>query len=85
MLIDIRGLSKLELLKRLVLYSQTNFTRYIFNEEQAKVVLARGYIDYFAGRAIKCDLTQDKVDPALYNRDAGEGVFEKIVQQMREE
>lgn len=34
-----------------------------------------GYIDYFQGRAIKLDLSKDKVDARLYDRDAGKGAF----------
>jgi len=83
MSLDISGLPKLILLKRLILYSPPNL--FIFDEDNAKAALERGYIDYLGGRAIKCDLTKDKIDPYLYNRDAGKGAFEKIVQEMRDE
>jgi len=40
-------------------------------------------IDYFNGRCIKCDQSGDEVDPWLYDRDAGAGVFQKIVDGLR--
>jgi len=41
------------------------------------------YIDYFNGRPIKTDLSKDTVDTWLYNRDAGKGKFEAIVEMLR--
>lgn len=42
------------------------------------------YIDYLAGRAIKTDFSDlQHVNTALYNRDAGAGVFEAIVDYLR--
>jgi hypothetical protein len=40
-------------------------------------------IDYFCGSAIKCDLSGDEVDPFLYDRDAGKGAFQEVVDSMR--
>jgi hypothetical protein len=40
-------------------------------------------IDYFCGVAIKCDLSGDEVDPFLYDRDAGKGKFQEVVDFMR--
>jgi len=41
-------------------------------------------IDYLNGRAIKTNLSDPtKVSTQLYNRDAGEGAFERIVAQLR--
>jgi len=42
-----------------------------------------GYIDYFCGKAIKTDLSEDKVDPYLYDRDAGAGAFARAVASVR--
>jgi hypothetical protein len=39
--------------------------------------------DYYLGRAIKTRLRDDLVYPKSYNRDAGEGAFEAVVQQLR--
>ena len=42
------------------------------------------YIDYLNGRCIKTDFSDlTKVSTRMYNRDAGEGAFEKIVNQLR--
>lgn len=43
----------------------------------------QGYIDYFGGRAIKTDLSDEKVCPRLYDRDAGEGKFAEIVKGLK--
>jgi hypothetical protein len=40
------------------------------------------YFDYLFGRVMKVDLSQDKVDPWLYNRDNGEHAFEKAIQHL---
>ena len=43
------------------------------------------HIDYFCGRAIKTDLSKDSVDPYLYDRDAGQGTFQKVVDSILSE
>jgi hypothetical protein len=55
-----------------------------FNNEEAKKAV-KGYIDYFCGRCIKSDLSGDTADTSLYNRDAGSGAFEKIVEEMQKD
>lgn len=40
-----------------------------FNNELARIAVTKGYIDYFCGRAIKCDLSKDTVNTRLYDRD----------------
>jgi len=43
----------------------------------------RGYIDYIAGRCIKIDFSDlTKIDPRLYDRDAGEGAFKRIISEL---
>jgi hypothetical protein len=50
-----------------------------------KAMGKRKYIDYLNGRCIKTNFSDlTKVGSRLYNRDAGENAFEKIVQQIRE-
>lgn len=44
---------------------------------------ARQDFDYYCGRAIKTDLRKDLVHTGMYNRDAGAGVFERIVEDLR--
>jgi hypothetical protein len=48
-----------------------------FDESLATSAVGK-YIDYFCGRCIKCDLSKDFVDPAMYDRDAGDGAFAQI-------
>ena len=43
-----------------------------------------GRIDYIAGRCIKTDFSDLKhVNTRLYDRDAGEGTFERIIAKLR--
>ena len=53
-----------------------------FDWKQARQAV-ESRIDYFCGRGIKCDLSGDDVDPWLYDRDAGKGAFQKIVESLR--
>jgi len=41
------------------------------DKAEAEKAVARGYIDYFSGRAIKCNLNGSHADFRLYDRDAG--------------
>lgn len=41
------------------------------------------WIDYFAGRCIKTDLSGDKAEPWGYDRDWGDGAFQRIVTELR--
>ena len=42
------------------------------------------YFDYHCGKPMKLDLRDlSSVSTRLYNRDAGDGVFEKIVKELR--
>ena len=44
-----------------------------------------GYADYVCGRAIKTDVyTNDIVNPWLYDRDAGDGAFQEVVNALRD-
>lgn len=57
-------------------------THIIFDIDKASSAVL-GYIDYFQGRCIKSDLSGNEVDPFLYDRDAGEGAFKRIVDELR--
>lgn len=86
MSVDIKGLDKVDLLR--ALYADVFKSPWAwvqtdgFNDDLAKEAVKR-YIDYFQGRAIKCDLSEDTVDPRLYDRDAGVGQFQKVVDCLR--
>ena len=53
-----------------------------WNEASAKVAVTK-YIDYFQGRCIKADLSKDVVTHQLYERDWGQGKFEKSVNSLK--
>lgn len=54
------------------------------NDEIDRTFHSGKYIDYLAGRCIKTDFGDTtQVNTRLYNRDAGEGAFEKIVASLR--
>ena len=86
--IDISDIDKVELLRHLwreqapaTFYTDNSLTP-PFDENEARYAI-RGYIDYFCGRCIKSNLTRDRVNPALYDQDAGEGKFAEIVTNLR--
>lgn len=41
------------------------------------------YFDYLNGRVIKCDISGDKFDPRMYDRDCGEGAAEAAIAKIR--
>ena len=88
-MVDIAGLDKVALLERLWqhmqpagFFAEASLHAPTFDKNKAKVA-TRGYIDYFCGRCIKCDLSGDEADAYLYDRDTGAGTFAAIVQDMR--
>ena len=88
MSVDISGLDKCELLYCLwkntitaSFFSSTGVTPPEFDKTQLKAV--NSYIDYYSGRPIKCDISQNTASSSGYNRDAGAGKFEKVVADMR--
>ena len=88
--ININGLDKVELLKKLwTNMKPASFFSYHptvsvpgFDESSARCAVKK-YIDYFQGRAIKMDLSVDSIDPYLYDRDAGTGTFQRVVDSMK--
>lgn len=88
MSVNIKGLNKVDLLRELYYDAFESPWACVqkdgFNDDMAREAV-KGYIDYFQGRAIKCDLSKDTVDPRLYDRDAGAGQFQKVVDCLRNE
>ena len=41
------------------------------------------YIDYYMGRVIKANLSGDTVDPWGYDRDNGQGAFQRVVNSLQ--
>jgi len=90
--IDISGLDKAKLLYLLYFNAKSfamtanipaGFAEIFDGRTLEKEAIKRGYIDYFNGRPIKTDLSNDTVNPYLYDRDAGQGMFAKVVFEMR--
>ena len=90
--VDISGIDKHQLLQALwtrskpaTFFGQSGRVPPDFNLTVAKSQLSNdGYADYICGRAIKTNIYQeDIVDPYLYDRDAGEGAFQEVVDSLR--
>lgn len=85
---DISGVDKVKLLRELWTRQQvaTFFTSGfgqmlpipVFDENLAFKAVTQ-YIDYFQGRAIKADLSEDTVSIDAYERDAGRGKFAEAI------
>jgi len=88
MSVSIKGLEKVKLLKALwdhakqaAFFTFSGRTSPVFDEDSAKEEV-KTYIDYFCGRCIKTDLRSDIADPSSYDRDWGEGLFQKIAKSL---
>ena len=89
-MINIENVDKVELLKKLhenqisaSFFSMNNIPAPMFDYSNAKECISNGYIDYYCGRAIKTDLSKNDIDPHFYDRDAGIGTFQKIVDNLK--
>lgn len=90
--VNIKGVSKATLLQHLwnaaspaVFFAMRSVTPPAFDSPTADAAIAAGFIDYFCGRAIKCDLAGDTADPREYNEEHGAGKFEWVLHAMRHE
>ena len=90
--IDISGINREELLCALweraspaSYFQATGSEPPTFSFAVAKQQLRHdGYADYVCGRAIKTNIfSGDQVDPLLYDRDAGAGAFQEVVDSLR--
>lgn len=90
--VDVSGIDKVHLLRALWANSQVAAWCQVhdvyedFDECAAKKQFAEsdGSFGYFCGRVIKCNLTGDSVNPWGYDRDNGQGAFQKVVTEIRE-
>ena len=93
--VDISGIPKLHLLRALW-ETQTSYRQLLYLEEPEEkeevfdissgesIVEKAGYIDYFDGRAIKCDFSAHFVDSSDYNAHVGiKGAFERVVCELK--
>ena len=86
MFIDISGVDRVLLLR--LLWEQSITSRFYigplrFNKDSAVKAIAAGYIDYFCGRRINVDLSQDIIDTTRYDRFLGDGSFADAYTQAR--
>ena len=89
--IDLSGLNRADVLA--VLYNSSKpqgmgFLQYDpapMTREQAQEILDRNHtsFDYLKGRVMKIDLSRNKLDTRLYNRDNGEGTAERAISSLR--
>ena len=89
--IDITGIDKVDLL--IGLYHGTHplgmgiiHNDPGFGSDEAEAALAAepsGRLDYVAGRPIKANISGDSFDPWLYDRDAGEGAAQRVVDGLK--
>ena len=90
MSVNISGLNRDLLLEALWNASQpASFFRFSgltspsFDINEAKSALNRGYADYVCGRVIKTDIySSDTADPSMYDRDNGQGAFQRVVDRL---
>ena len=91
--IDITGLDKVKLLT-VLWHSAKSFAMTpgsvagfaeMLSKDKAEDILNQnnGYVDYFKGRPIKIDFSQNKINPRMYDRDAGEGKCAEVVMKLR--
>lgn len=91
--VDVSGIDKILLLHYLwadaplAPFCRDNEMWFLFDKEAAKEVFAKfdGNFDYFCGRAIKSHLKGDTVCPQRYDRYHGQGAFQMVVTELRED
>jgi hypothetical protein len=88
MSISIKGIDKVKLLHALwkgarpaAFFVLSGRLSPSFDEGAAKDAI-RGTIDYYCGRCIKTDLSDDTVNPTSYDAEWGAGSFQKIVKNL---
>lgn len=86
-MIDISKMSKASVLASLYNASKPlglgvlHYQSEIMSDEEAQEILDDGqtYFDYLNGRVMKVDLSEDQLDPRLYDRDNGQGAAERAI------
>ena len=88
--IDITNLNKVDLLRFIWNASREAPTfgarRFVlqFNDTLAAELIG-GYIDYFQGRTLGVDISEDAVDPFNYDHRYGQGALARIVDVVRQQ
>jgi hypothetical protein len=88
--IDIKGLPKEKVLAALYNASRPqgmgfiHFTPEPMSEKEAADLLTRQtYFDYLRGRVMKVELSDNTIDPYLYDRDLGNGAAARAIDTIR--
>lgn len=89
---DITGMNKAEILASLYNRSKTqgmgvlHYQEGDMTVEEAQEMLDQGqtYFDYVKGRVMKIELSGDELETDLFNRDNGDGVCERIIEQLKQ-
>ena len=88
-MINIKGINKAEVLKRLYDNSQPLGMGFLQAEagnmsiEEAESIIRNNKdFDYLKGRVMKVDLSSDEFDPWLYDRDNGQGAAKKALSDL---
>ena len=89
--VDITGIDKPELLVALYHGTHPVGMGFIHNNpefglddaEAAITAESSGRLDYVSGRPIKANISGDSFDPSLYDREAGEGAAQRVVDSLR--
>jgi hypothetical protein len=93
-MVDVTGIDRKELLEALwnnaqpaAFYILQNIDPPPFKLESAMKTTHGTYVDYACGRCIKADVfrKEDVIDPRLYDRDHGEGAFQRVVDSLKSE
>ena len=90
-MVDIKGLDKAVVLVALFNGSRQQGMGFLDDRgsknltlEKARELISFGcYFDYLYGRVMKIDLSKDKLDPWLYDRDNGDGAAQEIINKLR--
>lgn len=89
-MIDLKNLDKAKVL--MALYNNAkvqgmgflHYTPTPMTKDEAKELLSRQtYFDYVRGRVMKVDLSSDTLNPALYDRDNGQGAALAAIMQCK--
>lgn len=91
-LVDITGIvDKKELVKKLWYNTSHAGSGYLHmtvsepNEPEIDESIRTGYVDYISGKPIKTWVDRDFVDPSLYDKYAGKGKFQYVVNLLKKQ
>lgn len=91
-MINIKGLDKARVLVELYNHSHQQglgmlqVAKKITVEDARKLLEEDTYIDYLYGKVMKVDLSSDEeFDERLYDRDNGEGMAQRVIDNLRKE